>query len=809
MSSSQPDEARRLAALRSYGEVSSLSDGALDALVRVAAACCEVPIALVSLVDDARQCFIANVGMAGVTGTPRAVAFCSYAVAARELVVVADATLDARFAQNPLVTGEPHIRFYAGTPLIDPEGHALGTLCVIDRVPRELSAKQTSVLADLASAVTKILVAHRLSLALEAASRDVAAARADLSQVLAITPAMFAYWTADLTNRFANAAYLKWFDRAESIEGLTIREVIGEELFRQEGPLLQAALRGQTQRFERARVEPDGRRRAVMGEYRPDLRDGVVRGVIVTLTDVSELLAALRESERRNELLTLAADVADIGHFQLDVATGEVSWSPRVYQIHARDPASFTPTLELALDVYHPDDRARVADLVGRAIESGQSYDFESRIMRPSGEVRRVHSRGVCELDATTGTTRVLFGVFQDVTDREALRERILRQERLVTTGTLAAGVGHEINNPLTFVMGNLQFAIEELLAFGGASPSTKMRDLVDLLEEARGGAERIRRIVRGLSAFARQGSVVGAVDVHDAIEMSLNIAVHELRHRATVTKDYGPVPTVMSEEAQLSQVIVNLLVNASQAFATVDPRNEIRVRTRTSPDGDAVVEVIDNGPGVDPSIAAQIFDPFFTTKAPGQGTGLGLAISHSIVTSLGGDLVLEPTPGGGATFRIVLPARVMPSNAVPGTEESPRPAVRRGRILLVDDEPTLLRGMTRQLGADHDVVAFGDPREALRVLTENVGSFDVIFTDILMPHLTGIELYRAVAARAPEAAARFVFMTGDVVREDIRAFLAEVPNERLEKPFASQDLRGIANRFVIIAAAAQRDPDA
>ena len=800
-------EDSRLAALRSYGDISTLSDSALDALVRVAASCCEVPIALVSLVDDSRQCFIANLGLAAVSETSRDVAFFAHAITARELLVVPDATRDDRFAENPLVTGDPNIRFYAGMPLIDPDGYALGTLCVIDRVPRVLTPTQTRALADLATAVTRTLVAHRLSRALEVASQDAAAARADLGQILAATPTMFAYWNADLTNRFANAAYLRFFSRdGQSIHGLHIREVFGEELFAQNAPLLQAALRGETLPFERTRLEANGRRHVATGEYRPDVSDGVVRGVIVTLTDVTELHDALAESERRNELLTLAADVANIGHFELDLATQRLVWSPRVFAIHGQDIATFLPDPASAMDLYHPEDRVRVEALVQGAIEGGQPFDFESRIVRPTGELRRVHVRGVCEVDAATRVTRVVFGVVQDVTERESLRERVLRQERLVTTGTLAAGVGHEINNPLTFVMANLQFALDEIGAIGGPSPSRRIRDLVELLEEARAGAERIRKIVRGLSSFVRQETRVAEVDVPDAIEMSLNIAMHEVRHRATIKKDFGSVPSVVTEEAQLSQVIVNLVVNAAQAFATVDPKNEICIRTRTSPTGDAVIEVIDNGPGVMSKIASQIFDPFFTTKAPGYGTGLGLAISHSIVARLGGELVLEATPGGGATFRIVLPPGLEPSAPVRDVMELPKGASQRGRVLIVDDEPTLLRGIARLLAADHDVVSLGDSREALQVLTDNGESFDVIFSDILMPYVTGIELYRAIAARTPEVAERFVFMTGDVVREDIRTFLAEVSNERLEKPFSSQNLRGIAHRFAMIAAA-RRDP--
>lgn len=249
--------------------------------------------------------------------------------------------------------------------------------------------------------------------------------------------------------------------------------------------------------------------------------------------------------------------------------------------------------------------------------------------------------------------------IYRDVTPRKLLEARLQVADRMASMGTLAAGVAHEINNPLTFIMGNLNFLESELRDLAGPKPTPRWQEMQQTVEEALEGSERVRRIVRQLKTFARGGDEpVGPVDVHDILEKTLTLAKNNIRHKAQLERDYGEIPPVHSDPTKLGQVFLNLLVNAAEALPMGRaPEHHIRVRTSVAEDGRVCVAVSDNGPGVPADVQARIFDPFYTTKPVGEGTGLGLAICHGIVTQLQGEIRLESTPGHGATFTVLLPA--------------------------------------------------------------------------------------------------------------------------------------------------------
>ncbi|MCL2448637.1 MAG: ATP-binding protein [Polyangiaceae bacterium] len=266
--------------------------------------------------------------------------------------------------------------------------------------------------------------------------------------------------------------------------------------------------------------------------------------------------------------------------------------------------------------------------------------------------------------------------------EHRELQARLAQTDRLTSLGTLAAGVAHEINNPLAYVILNLGYVshalpklLREMRGSGGddgespAEPCSAVDEVLTAIEHARNGAERIREIVRGLKTFSRpENDSRTPIDVAQVFESTLAMVANEIRHRACLVKDFAPGCEVMANEARLGQVFLNLLVNAVQALP--DDRvstNEIRVvMTAVAGDGGdgdrVVVEVRDNGVGIPPQVRGRIFEPFFTTKPVGIGTGLGLAICHGIVTSLGGSLTFESEMGKGTTFRVELPAA--PSNS-------------------------------------------------------------------------------------------------------------------------------------------------
>ena len=673
------DEAERLEALYSYDVLDTGRESSFDALAKLAASVLDVPVAFVSFVDEKRQWFKAAHGL-DILETSRDVSFCGHVVAEDLPIIVIDALLDSRFVDNPLVTGDPNIRFYAGIPLKTPAGFTLGTLCAIDFVPRRPTPKQLELLALLAGQVVNELDARQKGKLLAA-------------------------------------------ERLAALDGIQQMEA------------LFAAM-----------------------------EEGVV------LQDRSGVITSANPSAERILGLTL------------DQMTGRTSTHPEWRCIH-EDGSPFPGSEHPAMVTLRTGDACR---------------NVVMGVHVPNAGVTWIRMNSVPLQYDMTGAPRSVVVTFHDITlikAAQATAERLSHQERLVTTGTLAAGVGHEINNPLAYVLANLEFCIEQMRTLATAFPSGRASEILLTLGEAREGAERIRKIVSGLRSLAREESAPIPTDIVGIIETSLNIAAHEIRHRATVVRHLGPAPLVMADDSRLTQVLVNLLVNAAQAFSTTDvARNHIVIESSVDPEGLVVLAISDNGSGIHPDHQSRIFDPFFTTKPTGRGTGLGLSICESIVTSLGGELSMTSTLGEGTTFRVSLPA-AEPSPSPMAVAPSLRSEGPRGRVLVIDDEPAIVKIVERLLGCEHEVVGLVDSREALERLCSGEW-FDVVFCDITMPYLSGDALHQEVARTHPDVARRFVFITGGAIDPRVQRFLAETPNERLDKPFESRQLRAIARRF-------------
>jgi CheY-like chemotaxis protein len=335
---------------------------------------------------------------------------------------------------------------------------------------------------------------------------------------------------------------------------------------------------------------------------------------------------------------------------------------------------------------------------------------------------------------------------------------------------------------------------IEELQVIAGASPSGRLRGILESLAEAQSGANRLRKIVRGLRAFAREDAPPAPTELHSVIEQSVNMSMHEIRQRATCVVEVDDVPLVEADDSRLSQVLVNLLCNAAQSFETLDPaRNRITVRAVRLGEDQVQVSVTDNGPGIAPDVLARIFEPFYTTKSAGDGTGLGLAISQSIMQSFGGDLICDTQPGRGTSFALTLLSAQPMAQLIDATGPVSSHST-NGRIVVVDDEPAVIRMMSRVLSVECDVTCFTDPRRALEHL-RTVEDVDLILCDLSMPHVSGMMLYETMRRERPDFASRFVFMSGGVTRDDLRQFLASVDNERLDKPFDLSQLRALVRR--------------
>ncbi len=435
-------------------------------------------------------------------------------------------------------------------------------------------------------------------------------------------------------------------------------------------------------------------------------------------------------------------------------------------------------------DLVEAGGREKIAQLV-RAAEQGEpARPLEARFLRSDGDLAtlEVSPGPLVRFDGAPATLLMA----RDVTERKRMEGKLMLADRLASVGVLAAGVAHEINNPLTYVITNLELAQAQLGQ--GEGP------IASKVSKALEGAERVRAIVGHLKAFSRADEEqLGPVDVRDVLETSIAMAGNEIRHRARLERELTAVPSVRANEGRLAQVFLNLLVNAAHAMPEDRlEEGEIRVRSRAEPGGWVVVEVEDTGTGIAPEHLGRIFDPFFTTKPVGVGTGLGLSISHGIISGLGGTIDVRSQLGKGTCVRVALPGCAEPERRAERRAPLHR-YIGRARILVVDDEPDVGEALELALEPEHDVLSLQEGRGALARI-EAGDRFDLIFCDVMMPGMSGMDLFGEICRLDPEQAERMVFITAGAFTPWSREFLGKVANPCLEKPFRLESLQATVN---------------
>lgn len=534
------------------------------------------------------------------------------------------------------------------------------------------------------------------------------------------------------------------------------------------------------------------------------LLSGQIDAMVDSASRTPVLLAkaqeALRESE---EWYRQIVEATTDGIIRIDGDARIVFANGRFAEMLGCEPEELIGTS--VFDLMIPAERTIAAEAF-RVRGWGIKDAVDGILRRKDGADIQVHIAGTPLVNAQ-GVKLGHLGVVRDVTERKKLQAQLMVSDRMASVGTLAAGVAHEINNPLAAVIANLEYVLESLVRPVGPEPAPAhpipldpriQEEIKAPLDDALEAAQRVRFIVHDLKIFSRAPleEAKGPVDVETIMESSLRMAWNEIRHRAHVIKHYAPARPVEASEARLGQVFLNLLVNAAQALPEGrTSENEIDVTIR--PDGECViVEVSDTGSGILPENLGRVFDAFFTTKAVGVGTGLGLAICHRIVTDMGGTLTVESRVGAGTTFRLTLPIAgdIECADVVPVP-----PAItsgRRGHILVIDDEQLVRQTVTRVLAKEHAVIAVATVAEGL---ARCVGGarFDLILCDLMMPDKTGMDLHRELVQIDPAQANRMVFLTGGVFTEAARRFLDETPTEQVEKPFDAVELRAVVRRYV------------
>jgi PAS domain S-box-containing protein len=533
-------------------------------------------------------------------------------------------------------------------------------------------------------------------------------------------------------------------------------------------------------------VGKDGRTRWTEHRGTPVVDDDgllvAIEGIVRDVTDRKEAEVALRDSEERFRSAFegvgtgMAFQTLDGRYLRVNAALCQMLGYPAEaflgQPFHA-----FT----------HPDDRRLDAEQDRRIIAGeGDSYQVERRYLHRSGAL--VWALCTVSVVRSPEGRPLYFAVqAQDVTERKRaaetqarLQAQLVQSEKVAAMGQLLAGVAHELNNPLSVVLG--QTALLRQKAEG-----TPLEARAAKIARA---AERCARIVKNFLALARQRPPAREpVALNRVVEEALELLTYGLHvDDVDVGLDLASdLPTLSADPHQLHQVIINLVTNAHQALRQTPPPRRLRLSTRHGPAPRTVaLEVTDNGPGIPEEILDRIFEPFFTTKPAGQGTGLGLPLCQGIVEEHGGAIRVRSAPGRGTTFEVELPA-TLPALIPAPPAPAATPPVRGRRILVVDDEPEIRALLQEILGQDaHLVETAATGTEGLARIAEQ--RYALVLSDLKMPGLDGPALYRAAVRLDPALRRRFVFLTGDSLYQETRAFLAETPAPCMTKPFSTEE---------------------
>ncbi|MDD5511597.1 MAG: transporter substrate-binding domain-containing protein [Dehalococcoidales bacterium] len=442
-------------------------------------------------------------------------------------------------------------------------------------------------------------------------------------------------------------------------------------------------------------------------------------------------------------------------------------------------------------------DHDRVIKNMMRTLETGITRDIEYIFVRKDG------SRFPGELSSSVlsnesdGDPVGFITVIRDITERKKAEAEKLEMERkaqvtdrLASIGEMASGIAHEINNPLTSVVGFSELLMEKDLP-------EDLRQDVEIIYDS---SQRVAGIVKGLLTFARQHKPVqNRTGINEIIESTLALRKYALETSNIEVEarfDNG-LPWTVADTGQLQQVFLNIIVNAEAEMKKAHGRGRLTIRTERA--GDRIrISFADDGPGIARENLERIFDPFFTTKEVGEGTGLGLSLSRGIITEHNGALYAESEEGKGATFFVELPIvteeeeKVEDTGAIKASEK-----IIGGRILVVDDEPAILALLNKLLGGEgYDVATSGSGREALGMIKEQEG-YDLIISDIRLPGLSGAELYDELGGIAPSLQKRVIFITGDVISANTREFLKTTGVPCVPKPFDIASLKEEVKRVI------------
>ncbi len=509
-------------------------------------------------------------------------------------------------------------------------------------------------------------------------------------------------------------------------------------------------------------------------------------GFVITRLDITEQKRAEELEREADQMIRRVLDACPVMIIMATLEDGEVIYSSR-YAIETFGEPARLSDLEC--------DKTK-GKLLARLVETEALDGYEMTVCRADGQQMQVlASARVVEFKGYP----VVVTHFFDLTERVAMegmmarqRETLHQSEKLSALGELLAGVAHELNNPLSVVVGHALMMQEEI-----REPASRAR-----IEKIAGAAERCAKIVKTFLAMARQRPArIEAVSVNEIVETALDVAGYRLRSAGgTVVKRLLPnLPRVMADQDQIAQVFTNIVVNAEHVLVEMGEKARLVITTRfDATSNEVVIKFQDNGPGVPEHLRARIFEPFFTTKEVGAGTGIGLAFSHRIVESHNGRIYLKSSQDAGASFFVRLP--VATGQGEDGDCSDANGKIPQAkRVLVVDDEPDVVDLIADILARDrYEVIVAGTAQEALERISET--TFHAVLTDLNMPEMSGLDLLAAIRERAPELAERVAFVTGDTISPGVAESLERTGRTSLEKPVSPTELRALIRDLVSTA---------
>jgi signal transduction histidine kinase/CheY-like chemotaxis protein len=752
------NESARLAALQQLDVLDSAPEAEFEALVKVASLVCGVPISLISLIDSERQWFKANVGLPGVYQTPRDLAFCAHAILDDQLFEVPDATQDPRFFDNPLVTLPPDIRFYAGEPIVLSNGHRIGTLCVIDRQPRQLDDTQREIMRSLAVTAARAMEGRRAMRLQQKNEEALLKSKMLLSRTGAL--ARVGGWEFDLA-----AGKLHWTDETCRIHGVELGytpslagaiEFYAPDARRVMDAAVQAAIEtGQGWDLELPFIRRGGQHMWVRSMCAVECEQGKpVRlvGAFQDITAAHETLQALASAQER---IRLATETAGIGIWDLDLASNVATWDAQSYRLFGFDPSDPANSYDLWTRCLHPDDQAATEQALRASIATDDLYSQSYRIIWPDKSIRYLKGYGRVSRN-TRGQAIRMVGINVDVTEAahyaQSLKDaRDKAEEASQSKGQFLANMSHEIRTPMNAILGLLSLLQNTELTerqrdyaskTEGAAQSLLglLNDILDF-SKVEAGKMTLEHVPFRLDRLLRNLSVV----------LSANVGNKGLE----VLFDVDPtLPEVLLGDAmRLQQVLINLGGNAikftAQGQVVIGLRN-----AGLSETGVAIEFVVqDSGIGIAPENLDHIFSGFSQAEASTTrrfgGTGLGLAISKRLVALMGGRISIASTLGQGSTFSFTVTLPRVPGT-VPELATPVRPSLAARRVLLVEDNPiagALMLRMVRAWGWPVDLAVSGEQALGLvRAQTAAPGAvfpYEVVYLDWQMPGMDGWETAR------------------------------------------------------------------